>query len=195
VTDRVRAAGFQTLVVTVDVATYGNREHNVRAGYSSPLRPTFWLAIDSILHPRWLIGTAFRTVWDEGMPHSHNHQAGPGAPVISFAKHPPRLRDAISWDDVALVRARWPGKLVLKGILSPEDAKIARESGADGIIVSNHGGRQLDHAMATLRALPDVAAQAGSMTVMLDSGVRRGTDVLKAMALGAQFVFVGRPFI
>jgi L-lactate dehydrogenase (cytochrome) len=93
------------------------------------------------------------------------------------------------------MRRMWKGNLVLKGILSKEDARIARESGVDGIIVSNHGGRQLDGASASLRVLPGIAAQAGDMRVMLDSGVRRGTDVLKALALGARFVFIGRPFL
>jgi len=93
------------------------------------------------------------------------------------------------------MRRLWKGRLVLKGVLAAEDARIARESGVDGVIVSNHGGRQLDGAAAPLRALPAVVAQAGGMTVMMDGGIRRGTDVLKALALGAQFVFVGRPFL
>ncbi|HEV8520168.1 MAG TPA: alpha-hydroxy acid oxidase, partial [Burkholderiales bacterium] len=89
----------------------------------------------------------------------------------------------------------WKGRLVLKGVLDKEDARIARESGVDGVIVSNHGGRQLDGASAPLRMLPAIVSQAGTMTVMMDSGIRRGTDVLKALALGANFVFVGRPFL
>jgi L-lactate dehydrogenase (cytochrome) len=93
------------------------------------------------------------------------------------------------------MRRLWKGRLVLKGILSKQDAVIARESGVDGIIVSNHGGRQLDGAIAPLRVLPGIVSQAGGMTVMIDSGIRRGTDVLKALALGAHFVFVGRPFL
>lgn len=104
-------------------------------------------------------------------------------------------RDQLAWEHLELIRARWPGHLVVKGILAPEDAKIARESGADGVIVSNHGGRQLDGAISPMRALPGVAAEAGGMAVMLDSGIRRGSDVLKALALGAQFVFIGRPFL
>jgi L-lactate dehydrogenase (cytochrome) len=96
---------------------------------------------------------------------------------------------------VELMRRLWKGRLVLKGVLDKEDARVARESGVDGVIVSNHGGRQLDGALAPLRALPAIAAAAGGMTVMMDSGIRRGTDVLKALGLGAQFVFVGRPFL
>src|SRR3989337_2503159 len=93
------------------------------------------------------------------------------------------------------MRRLWKGRLVVKGIHDKDDARISRESGVDGIIVSNHGGRQLDGAVAPLRVLPGIVAEAGAMTVMLDSGIRRGTDVLKALALGAQFVFVGRPFL
>jgi L-lactate dehydrogenase (cytochrome) len=104
-------------------------------------------------------------------------------------------RDGLAWEHLELIRNRWQGFLVVKGIMSPEDARIARECGADGVIVSNHGGRQLDGTASPLRVLPAVAAEAGGMAVMLDGGIRRGTDVLKALALGAQFVFVGRPFI
>ena len=93
------------------------------------------------------------------------------------------------------MRRLWKGRLVLKGVLNKEDARIARESGVDGVIVSNHGGRQLDGSVAPLRVLPGVVAEAGKMTVMMDSGIRRGTDILKALALGAQFVFIGRPFL
>jgi len=93
------------------------------------------------------------------------------------------------------MRKIWKGKLVLKGVLSPHDVRIARESGVDGIMVSNHGGRQLDGTIAPLRALPGAVAEAGGMAIMMDSGIRRGTDVLKALAMGAHFVFVGRPFL
>jgi L-lactate dehydrogenase (cytochrome) len=104
-------------------------------------------------------------------------------------------RDQLAWKHVELIRRRWKGKLVVKGLIAPADARIARESGVDGVIVSNHAGRQLDHTVSALRTLPEIAAEAGGMTVMLDGGIRRGTDVIKALALGAQFVFVGRPFL
>jgi L-lactate dehydrogenase (cytochrome) len=104
-------------------------------------------------------------------------------------------RDQLAWKHVELIRKRWKGKLVVKGLIAPADARIARESGVDGVIVSNHGGRQLDYTVSSLRTLPEIAAEAGAMTVMLDGGIRRGTDVLKALALGAQFVFIGRPFL
>jgi L-lactate dehydrogenase (cytochrome) len=136
----------------------------------------------------------FRTLLLDGMPHSEN--MGPRVPLFSRTAHRNRgQRDKLSWKHLELMRRLWKGRLVVKGILEQDDARIARESGADGIIVSNHGGRQLDGAVAPLRVLPGIAAQAGGMTVMMDSGVRRGTDVLKALALGAQFVFVGRPFL
>jgi L-lactate dehydrogenase (cytochrome) len=106
-----------------------------------------------------------------------------------------RSRDGLSWEHVELMRKMWKGKLVLKGVLSKEDVRIARESGVDGIMVSNHGGRQLDYTVAPLRMLPAVVSEAGNMAIMLDSGIRRGTDVLKALALGAHYVFVGRPFL
>ncbi len=104
-------------------------------------------------------------------------------------------RDQLAWKHVELIRRRWKGKLVVKGLIAPADARIARESGVDGVIVSNHAGRQLDHTVSALRTLPEIAAEASGMTVMLDGGIRRGTDVIKALALGAQFVFVGRPFL
>jgi L-lactate dehydrogenase (cytochrome) len=104
-------------------------------------------------------------------------------------------RDQLAWKHVELIRRRWKGKLVVKGLVAPADARIARESGVDGVLLSNHGGRQLDHTVSALRTLPEIASEAGGMTVMLDGGVRRGTDVIKALALGADFVFVGRPFL
>ena len=193
--DRVAAAGFGTLVITVDVAVLPSRENNVRAGFSTPLKPSLRLAWDGITHPRWLFGTALRTLAKHGMPHFENSFRERGAPILSstverdFSK-----RDHLDWKHLEQIRAQWKGKLVVKGIMSAADARIARDTGADGIIVSNHGGRQLESTVSPLRVLPDIAREAGSVTVMMDSGVRRGTHVLKALALGAKFVFVGRPF-
>ena len=131
------------------------------------------------------------------MPHFENMDAYRGPPVLSrdSALRAFGQRDGLAWEHLELIRSRWPGHLVVKGVMSPEDARIARESGVDGVIVSNHGGRQLDGTVSPLRVLPAIAAEARGMAVMLDGGVRRGTDVLKALALGAQFVFIGRPFI
>jgi len=191
--ERVARARYDTLVLTVDVQVAANRENNVRSGFDTPLRPTLRLAWDGIIRPRWLFGMFFRTLLTHGMPHFEN--MGRRVPLISLTGERERgRRDKLSWKHLELMRRLWKGRLVVKGILDRNDARIARESGADGVIVSNHGGRQLDGALAPLRALPAVAAEARGMTVMMDSGVRRGTDVLKALALGAQFVFVGRPF-
>lgn len=193
--DRVAQAGFETLVITVDSQVAGNRENNIRAGFSSPLRPSLRLAWDGITHPRWLVGTFLRTLLRHGMPHFENNYATRGPPIMS----PNILRDYsdrghLNWEHFQLIRRRWIGRLVIKGILDKADARTAREAGADGIIVSNHGGRQLDGAVAALRVLPGIAAACPDIPIMLDGGVRRGTDVLKALALGAKFVFVGRPF-
>ena len=194
--DRVAAAGFKTFVLTVDLPIPGNRENNFRAGFSLPVKPSPRLMWQGISHPGWLLGTAFRTLARHGMPHFENMDASQGPPVLS--KNLMRnigARDQLAWRHVELIRKRWKGKLVVKGLVSPADARIARESGVDGVLVSNHGGRQLDYTFAGLRTLPEIAAEAKGMTVMVDGGIRRGTDVLKALALGADFVFVGRPFL
>jgi len=191
---RVQRAGYDTLVLTVDVPVGANRENNVRNGYSAPLRPTARLAWETLKRPRWLAKTALRTLLAQGMPHYEN--MGDRVPLVSRKLQRRREgRDHLSWQHLELMRRLWPGTLVVKGLLHKDDARIARESGADGIIVSNHGGRQLDHSVAPLRVLPDVVDAAGDLPVMMDSGVRRGTDLLKAYALGARFVFVGRPFL
>ena len=193
--NRVARAGFQTLVVTVDIPVSANRENNVRTGFSTPLRPSLRLAWDGISHPRWLVGTFMRTLLRHGMPHFENSFAHRGAPILS--KNVLRdfsARDHLNWDHIAQIRRQWKGPLVIKGILSVADARRARQAGADGVILSNHGGRQLDGAIAPLRILPEVADALGDYPVMIDSGFRRGSDVLKALALGARAVFVGRPF-
>jgi L-lactate dehydrogenase (cytochrome) len=193
--DRVAAAGVQTLMITVDIPVAGNRENNIRSGFSTPLRPNLRLAWDGAIRPRWLVGTVLRTLMHQGMPHFENSFAERGAPILSSnVQRDFAARDHFDWSHIAHVRKRWRRALVVKGILSPQDAATARAYGVDGIVVSNHGGRQLDCAIAPMRALCAVAEQAGGMTVMLDGGVRRGTDVLKALALGAKAVFVGRPF-
>jgi L-lactate dehydrogenase (cytochrome) len=193
---RVVAAGFDTLMITVDVAASANRENNIRSGFRTPLRPSLRLLLDGGVRPRWSIGTFMRTIIQHGMPHFENATANRGAPVMS--RHALRdlgQRDHLSWKHFELIRRQWKGKLVIKGILHPEDARIAKESGADGVVVSNHGGRQLDGAIAPLRVLPRIVDAVAGLPVMLDGGVRRGADVLKALALGASFVFIGRPFL
>jgi L-lactate dehydrogenase (cytochrome) len=195
--DRVRAAGFGTLVVTADIPVWANRENNVRAGFSMPLRPSLRLAWDGATHPRWLAGTLLRTLALHGMPYFENSFATRGAPILSTsAVRDTTGRDHLSWATLERIRRRWPGALVVKGILHEQDARRAAAVGAEGIIVSNHGGRQLDGAACPLDVLPRIVDAVGASTVvMMDSGVRRGGDVLKALALGARFVFAGRPFM
>ncbi len=193
--DRVAAAGFKTLVVTVDTASSANRENNVRTGFSTPLRPSLRLAWDGVSHPRWLFGTFLKTLLRHGMPHFENSFATRGAPIMSAnVMRDFSTRGHLSWQHVKEIRARWKGPMVIKGILHPSDAALARQYGMDGLIVSNHGGRQLDGATSPLRVLPQILEQFKDGPVMLDSGVRRGSDVLKALALGARCVFLGRPF-
>ena len=196
VVDRVARAGFQTLVVSVDVPILGNRENLIRARFSTPLKPSMRLALDGLTHPAWLTGTFLRTLARHGMPHFENSSAARGAPIIARnAERAFGQRDRMTWEGIAHIRARWPGNLVIKGVLHSEDVRLAREVGADGVVLSNHGGRQLDGAIATLEALPAAVAAAGEMPVIVDSGFRRGSDVLKAVALGARLVLIGRPFL
>jgi L-lactate dehydrogenase (cytochrome) len=193
--ERVERAGYETLVVTADTAVSGNRENNTRVGFSTPLRPSLRLAWDGITRPHWLFGTALRTLVKHGMPHFENSQATRGAPILSATvTRDFGSRDHLNWEHFRLIRARWKGRLILKGVMSLEDALAARDCGVDGLIVSNHGGRQLDGAVSPLHVLPAIVQAVGELPVMMDSGIRRGNDVLKALALGARFVFVGRPF-
>ncbi len=187
---RSAAAGIETLVLTVDTPARRRRERNSRNGFSYNPRLTPRIVADGLLHPAWLAdylrhggAPSFRN-WE---PYAnHDRQLA----VELFHKQSPAVQ---SWEDIALYRSLWPRNFVLKGILHPEDARIAAVHGVDGIIVSNHGGRQLDEAVASLDALPGIAQAVGDrMTVMLDSGVRTGGDVITALALGAKFVFVGR---
>lgn len=193
---RIEQAGFNNLVVTVDYAVPPNPENHRRAGFSSPLRPSVRLAWDGLVRPRWLFGTFLRTLWHHGVPHFENNAATRGVPVL--AKNVNRDfsgRRHLDWSTLDQVRARWKGNLVVKGILHPHDARLAVSAGADGLIVSNHGGRQLDCTVAPLTMLPEVLeAVAGAVPVMIDGSFRRGSQVLKALSLGASFVFLGRPF-
>jgi L-lactate dehydrogenase (cytochrome) len=195
--ERIERAKFPTLVITLDIPVWANRENNVRTGFSMPLRPSASLAFDGLSHPRWLFGTFLRTLLRHGMPHFENSFAQRGAPMLSSsAVRDTTGRDHLQWTNIETIRRRWRGNLVLKGILHPDDAKRAVSLGADGIIVSNHGGRQLDGAVSPLTVLPRIKDAVQDRTaVMMDSGIRRGADVLKALALGAEFVFLGRPFM
>ena len=189
---RAREAGFRTLLLTVDTPVHGKRDHDVRNGFKLPLRVTPRLMADCLRHPHWS--------WQmlaHGAPQLRNiaKSVGERADLARHAAMLSRQMDlSLGWDDLAWVRRHWPGEVLVKGIQTVDDARQAQAHGADGIVVSNHGGRQLDGSLAPLQALPAVVDAAGGMEVMLDSGVRRGTDVLKALALGARCVFVGRPF-
>ena len=193
--DRAARAGYKTLMLTVDTPANPNKEHNLRAGFTSPLRPGPRLAWDGLVRPRWLFGTFLRTLAKHGMPHFENSYATRGVAILSrdvardFSD-----RGSLVWGHVEHIRKRWAGGLVIKGIMHPDDGRIAREHGVDAVIVSNHGGRQLDGAVSPLRVLPEVVEACKDMPVIVDGGIRRGTDVLKALALGARFVFVARPF-
>lgn len=191
---RILTAGFRTLVLTLDTPANPNKEAYIRSGFTNPLQITPTLVWQGITHPRWTMFTFLRTLLAYGMPHFENNYATRGVPIIarnaerSFAD-----RSNLGWDHFDRIRAMWPHSLIIKGVLDPRDAALARQHGADGIILSNHGGRQLDDAVAPLDMLPDVLRACPDIPVMLDGGVRRGTDVLKALALGAAFVFLGRP--
>ena len=188
---RAAAAGYEALVFTTDANVFGSREWDQR-NYRSPGRPTLRNALDILRHPRWLARHAahgmprFRNL--EGFLPRHATGALGGSTVI------PQLVDAsIRWDDLGWMRELWRGKLLIKGILDPRDAQRAADLGCDGIVLSNHGGRQLDSCVAPLEVLPEVAAAIGGRTTLIiDSGFRRATDVAKALALGAHAVMLGR---
>lgn len=190
--ERAAAADYDALVLTIDNQLLGSRERDIRNGFSIPPR----------LGLREMAGLATRTSWLWRMRRELRRitfgnyvKPGEGAEIRKLAGRMPSLLDpAMSWDDVDSVRRLWRGPLILKGVLSPAEADMARRRGVDGIIVSNHGGRQLDGAPASLDILPRIAETvAGSMPVLLDGGVRRGGDVVKALALGAHACLLGRP--
>jgi L-lactate dehydrogenase (cytochrome) len=192
--DRVAAAGIGVLVVTVDVQIAAMRENELRNGFTIPLRPNATLIAGGLMRPRWLFGNFMRTLLTQGVPHFENFTATRGGPIIRAAPGDHRAgRAAMTWDEIRWIRDRWKGALLIKGLLRASDAVMAQRVGADGVVVSNHGGRQLDGTVASLDALPAMAAAAPGLTLLLDSGIRRGTDVLKALALGATATLVGRP--
>ncbi len=183
---------YEALVFTTDANVFGNREWDKR-NYRAPAKLTMRNIMDVACHPRWM----FDVLIPYGVPRFEN--------IVKFM--PPEAKTAkggvaifpklfapdISWDEVAWLREKWPRKLILKGILNVADAIHATELGCDGIILSNHGGRQLDSCVAPIEVLPEIVEAVGDkMTIIIDSGFRRGTDVLKAIALGANAVMIGR---
>ena len=191
---RALAAGFEALVMTTDIPVAGNREFNRRNRFEIPLRLGPRQMLDGLLHPRWLLGVFLRTLLTSGIPRFQNLDVQVGGRVVSTTLSGFReRRDALNWEDFAWLRRLWPRKLFVKGILTVEDAQLALRHGADGIFVSNHGGRQLDGAPSPIEILPPIVeAVGGRLAIMVDSGFRRGTDIVKALALGADMVFVGR---
>ena len=186
--------GARNLVFTVDMPVPGNRYRDLHSGMSGPDGP--WRRVlQAMLHPRW--------AWDVGL-HGRPHDLGN---ISAYRGHATGLADyigwlgenfdpGIAWQDLRWIRDEWQGRLVIKGILDPDDARDALELGADGIVVSNHGGRQLDGAMSSAQALPAIAeAVKGRMTIFADGGVRTGTDVFRMLALGADGVLLGRAFV
>jgi (S)-mandelate dehydrogenase len=189
---RARAAGFQALMLTVDTMVHGKRDHDVRNGFRLPVPVTPRLVADLLLHPRWCL----RMLRQGGSPQLVNLARSAGVPARLQAQAAAMSRQmdmSLTWADIAWVRRHWSGPLIVKGILSAADAREAQRHGADGVVVSNHGGRQLEGAPSALERLPGiVAATGGDFHVFIDGGVRRGSDVAKALALGARAVLLGR---
>lgn len=191
---RAIRAKICALVVSVDVPVSSNRERNRRNGFSRPFRMTPAVVLEALMHPRWVL----RYLRTGGIPMMQNWKpyAPTGASAAQVADLYGTLTPApmVSWDHLRRIREAWKGPLAIKGILHPEDARLAAELGVDALIVSNHGGRQLDAAPAPLDMLPDIHAAVGhQMELMLDSGVRRGSDLVIARCLGAKACIFGRP--
>lgn len=189
---RAAAAGYEALVFTIDANVFGSREWEQR-NYRAPGRLRLRAAADVLRHPRWLAQVAAG-----GLPHFRNLEPylPPGAAsALGGSMLIPQLLDAsISWADLAWMRELWPGKLLIKGVLDVRDAERAAALGCDGIVISNHGGRQLDYCVAPIEALPQIARAVGTrLTLIIDGGFRRGTEIVKALALGAHAIMLGRP--
>ncbi|HEX7560042.1 MAG TPA: alpha-hydroxy acid oxidase, partial [Usitatibacter sp.] len=192
--DRAKAAKCSALMLTLDLQIIGQRHKDIINGLSAPPRITLANMLDMMTKPRWglgMLGTrrhTFRNIV------GHAKGVGDMSSLMTWVgeQFDPRL----SWADVEWIKKRWGGKLILKGIMDAEDARLAADSGADALIVSNHGGRQLDGAPSSIRALPPIAEAVGSrIEVWMDGGIRSGQDVLKAVALGAKGTLIGRSFL
>ncbi len=189
---RAAAAGYEALVFTTDANVFGSREWDQR-NYRAPGKPTLLSLLDVLWHPRWLYDVLGR----EGMPRFRNLEpflSPTNARAVGGSTILPPMFDAtLTWDDIAWIRDFWPRKLLIKGILSVADAQRSAELGCDGIVLTNHGGRQLDSCVAPIEVLPEIVASVGErLTIIIDSGFRRGTEVVKALALGADAVMIGR---
>jgi (S)-mandelate dehydrogenase len=184
-------AGFSALILTADVPVSGYRERDARNGFRLPFKYSPKLVLDVACHPRWLMG-----LLRGGMPGFANlsdPDAGPVSAQTQAALLTRTMDRTLTWDSLQWVRRHWSGPLILKGVLDPDDARRAVDRGVDAVIVSNHGGRQLESAQPTIEVLPQVlAAVGGRVPVLVDSGFRCGSDVVKALALGARAVLLGR---
>ncbi len=192
--ERARAAGYQALVVTVDTPVTPGREYNLRNGVTVPFRFTRRNVTDVMLHPRWVFTVLMRYLLTTGMPRYENYPTQQKSRITALPMgRSMMVTDSLTWEDLKVLRRLWPHPLLVKGILRPQDALRAAECGADGVIVSNHGGRAVDSTMAPIEVLPHVVDAAGHrLTVLVDSGFRRGADVVKGLALGAKAVLIGR---
>ena len=189
---RADASGFEALVFTTDANVFGSREWD-RRSYRAPGKPTLRAMLDTLRHPGWMRDVLLK----EGMPRFRNFEAflppGGATAVGGSTIIPKMFSPSITWDDIAWIRRHWQRKLIIKGVLSVSDAERAASLGCDGIVLSNHGGRQLDSCVAPIQVLPEVVDAVGQrMTIIVDSGFRRGTDIVKALALGAHAVMIGR---
>jgi L-lactate dehydrogenase (cytochrome) len=192
--DRARDAGCSALVLTLDLQVMGQRHPDIRNGLSTPPKPTLRNLWNLAMHPRWCLGMA-RTR-RRGFGNIAGHVKGVSDMSSLSAWTAEQFDRGLDWDDVEWIKERWGGKLVLKGILDPGDARRAVDYGADAIVVSNHGGRQLDGAPSSIGVLSEIVARVGGdCEVWLDSGVRSGQDVFKALALGARGVMIGRAYV
>ena len=192
--DRAKKAGCSALVLTLDLQIIGQRHKDIKNGLTTPPNPTIANILNIATKPRWclsMLGTKRRT-FGNIVGHAPGTDNMRSISLWIAEQFDPKL----DWDDIKWIKDRWGGKLILKGILDPEDAERALEVGADAMIVSNHGGRQLDGALSSIAALPSIVRTVGGrMEVFLDGGIRSGQDVLKAVALGARAVFIGRAFL
>ncbi len=192
--DRAAAAGCPVLVLTLDLQILGQRHKDVRNGLSTPPRLRPATVLDMLRKPRWCLGMLRARRRDFGNIVGHAEGTDDMRSLSEWSAS--QLDPTLTWHDVAWIRNRWPGKLVLKGIMDAADARRAADSGADALVVSNHGGRQLDGAPSTIEVLPGVVDAVGrDVEVWLDGGIRSGQDVLKALALGARGTMIGRAFL
>lgn len=192
VVDAARDAGADVLVLTVDTPMWPLREFNKRAGMSNPIRPNATLVSDFLKRPSWFASVIARYYLQGGLPQFANYPPEVGGKLTGTVSRVANSA-SVSWADVDELRRRWPGKLVIKGVLSADDARIALDHGVDGIAVSNHGGRNFDSSPPAIDVLAGIVDAVGDRTtVLFDSGVRRGADVVKALAIGARAVLIGR---